>query len=79
MSHALKIYALKSERIRNMCYLYYHLQQKIYLAQVKTETKEAERLSNELSAHVGKCAECNGLNVEPLANNLFGQSVKVGK
>lgn len=61
------------------CYLYYHLQQMIYLAQIKSETAEAQRLSNELSAHVEKCAECNGLTVESLANNLFGQSVKVGK
>lgn len=62
----------------NHCSLYFHLQQRIYLAQIKTETAEARRLSNELSKHVSKCAECNGLAIETLAENLFGQAVKIG-
>lgn len=61
------------------CYLYFHLQQRIYLAQIKSETAEADRLSRELSEHVQKCAECNGLKIETLADNLFGQVVRVTK
>ena len=59
------------------CFLYHHLQQKIYLAGIRMETKEAERLSNELSKHVEKCAECNGFAAQSLEDNLFGQTVTI--
>lgn len=61
------------------CYLYHHLQQRIYLAEIKSEAAEALRLNKELSEHASSCAICSGLNAQPLEYFLFGKSVTVTK
>lgn len=59
------------------CFFYYHMRQRIYLAEIKGERHEAMRLEHELDKHTAQCAECNGLSIEPLENNLFQQKVIV--
>ena len=63
------------------CTLYYQLQQRAYLADVKQERPEADRIRREISAHVSRCATCSGLltQTQTLEQSLFGQDVKIGK
>ena len=60
------------------CSLYYHLQQKAYLANIKSETAEQQRVEIEMLKHAHDCPICNGHVSEPLAENLFGGLVIVG-
>jgi len=61
------------------CFLHYQLEQRAYLADIRDEAAEAERLRKEITAHVGKCATCQGIETIPLVEQLFGTTVKIGK
>ena len=61
----------------NKCFLHHHLLQLAYLADIRGETVEAERLRNEITAHVEKCATCQGIETVPLVEQLFGRPVVV--
>lgn len=59
------------------CYFFYHMRQRIYLAEVRGERAEAMRLEHELDKHQDVCLICGGVEVESLASSLFGQVVYV--
>ena len=63
------------------CTMYYQLQQRAYLADVRHERAEADRLRREISAHLETCATCSGLLTQTLTleQSLFGREVKIGK
>ena len=58
-----------------MCSLYYHLGQQLYLAGLRQEVAERDRLDKEIEEHKQSCAVCAGLNSESLAEQLFGLPV----
>ena len=62
-----------------MCILHIKLIQSKYLAEIKGEVAEIQRLNNEIIKHVEKCAECNGMikKSRPLADQLFGTHVHI--
>lgn len=59
------------------CTLYYHLRQKMYLAEIRGERYEAMRIEHEIDKHLDTCPECAGLSVDPLASSLFQCGVVV--
>lgn len=61
------------------CFLHYQLEQRAYLADIRSEPAEAERLRNEIAAHVTKCATCQGIEAPPLVEQLFKTTVIIRK
>lgn len=62
-----------------MCSLYHSLVQKSYLAGIRQEFAEQDRINIDISKHVEKCAACNGLDPDSLVKSIFGENVVVLK
>ena len=61
------------------CDLWHQLNQRRYIALLKNERAEAQRLAGEMTAHETKCLECSGFapSPVPLVDQLFGAHVIV--